>query len=79
MRSGSATRSSPSTPLSYGGFPSHTGGKSPGRAVAPALSTVRQDTQNAGRLLVDRVAALIDGQKIESARIPTELALRDSA
>jgi DNA-binding LacI/PurR family transcriptional regulator len=50
-----------------------------GRAVAPALSTVRQDTQNAGRLLVDRVAALIDGQKIESARIPTELALRDSA
>jgi DNA-binding LacI/PurR family transcriptional regulator len=50
-----------------------------GRAVAPALSTVRQDTQNAGRLLVDRVAALIDGQKIDGARIPTELALRDSA
>jgi DNA-binding LacI/PurR family transcriptional regulator len=50
-----------------------------GRAVAPALSTVRQDTQGAGRILVDQVAALIDGQPARATRIPTELVLRDSA
>lgn len=47
-------------------------------AVWPRLSTVRQDTRLAGRMLVDRVAAMIEGQPAPSGRIPTQLVIRDS-
>ena len=44
----------------------------------PQLSSVRQDTESAARRLVDSVCALIEGQPVESVRIPTQLVLRES-
>ena len=47
-------------------------------ATWPPLSTVRQNTLLAGRILVDSVAALIEGEAVATTRIPTELVIRDS-
>jgi len=44
----------------------------------PTLSTVRQDTATAARVLVDTLGALIDGEKVKMTRIPTQLVLRES-
>lgn len=49
-----------------------------GKATWPPLSTVRQNTPLAGRILVDSVAALIEGEAVATTRIPTELVIRDS-
>ncbi len=46
--------------------------------VTPRLSTVRQDTTLAARALVDCVSALIEGEPINTQRIPTQLVIRDS-
>ncbi len=46
--------------------------------VSPRLSTVRQDTTLAARALVDCVTALIEGEPINTQRIPTQLVIRDS-
>jgi DNA-binding LacI/PurR family transcriptional regulator len=46
--------------------------------VSPRLSSVRQDTTTAARVLVDSVAALIEGREITTTRIPTQLVIRDS-
>ncbi len=46
--------------------------------VAPRLSTVRQDTMAAARILVDSVEALIEGAPVSTIKIPTELVIRDS-
>ncbi|WP_254775298.1 LacI family DNA-binding transcriptional regulator [Pseudoxanthomonas sp. GM95] len=46
--------------------------------VAPGLSTVQQDTRQAGMLLVDTLLQLIHGQPVESQTIPVKLALRGS-
>lgn len=46
--------------------------------MAPALTTVRQDTIAAGRLLVDNLLALIGGEAVESRLMPTELIIRES-
>lgn len=47
-------------------------------AVWPRLSTVRQDTAFASRMLVDSVAGLIEGETVTSQRIPTQLVIRES-
>ena len=49
-----------------------------GNAVWPALSSVRQNTQLAGRILVDSVAGLIEGEQVATTRIPTQIVVRDS-
>ncbi|WP_235079930.1 LacI family DNA-binding transcriptional regulator [Asticcacaulis sp. AC402] len=46
--------------------------------INPALSTVRQDTKTAAKVLVDTLAALIDGEPVEMTRIPTQLIIRES-
>jgi len=46
--------------------------------VSPRLSSVRQDTTTAARVLVDSVAALIEGHEITTTRIPTQLVIRES-
>ena len=47
--------------------------------VAPGLSTVQQDTRQAGMLLVDTLLQLVHGQPVESQTIPVKLALRGSS
>jgi len=46
--------------------------------INPTLSTVRQDTTTAARVLLDTLAALIDGEPVEMTRIPTTLMIRES-
>ena len=46
--------------------------------INPELSTVRQDTTTAARVLVDTLAKLIDGEKVNMTRIPTRLVIRES-
>lgn len=48
------------------------------RHMAPALTTVRQDTALAGELLVDNLLKLINGEHIESTLLPTTLIIRES-
>ncbi len=47
--------------------------------INPTLSTVRQDTTTAARVLVDTLGQLIDGAPVAMTRIPTQLVLRESA
>ncbi len=46
--------------------------------INPELSTVRQDTTTAAKVLVDTLARLIDGEPVHMTRIPTKLVLRES-
>ena len=46
--------------------------------INPELSTVRQDTTTAAKVLVDTLTALIDGEPVHMTRIPTKLVLRES-
>lgn len=46
--------------------------------LSPALTTVRQDTRAAGRLLVEKLLAAIEGEKPESVVLDTELIVRRS-
>jgi len=48
-------------------------------SVSPSLTTVQQDTKQAGSLLVDSLIALIRGESAEGQTIPTRLVLRDSS
>ena len=48
-------------------------------SVSPTLSTVQQDTKQAGQLLVERLLALIQGEAVESQTIPVKLVLRESS
>jgi DNA-binding LacI/PurR family transcriptional regulator len=48
-------------------------------SVSPTLSTVQQDTKQAGQLLVERLLALIQGEAVESQTIPVRLVLRESS
>ena len=45
----------------------------------PPLTTVRQDTNEAGTILVDRLLSLIRGEKIEPAILPISLVVRKSS
>ena len=44
----------------------------------PPLTTMRQDTQAAGTLLVDKLLKIIAGETVESVLVPTELVIRKS-
>jgi DNA-binding LacI/PurR family transcriptional regulator len=46
--------------------------------VRPALTTVRQDTRQAGALLVEKLFQMIDGGRPNSTMIPTELVVRQT-
>lgn len=46
--------------------------------VRPALTTVRQDTRQAGTLLVEKLFQMIDGGRPTSAMIPTRLIVRQT-
>ncbi len=46
--------------------------------VNPSLSTVQQDTKVAGKILVESLIALVNGETVESRTIPVRLALRKS-
>ena len=46
--------------------------------LSPSLTTVRQDTQQAGSLLVGKLFQILDGGKPASVLLPTELIVRES-
>lgn len=46
--------------------------------LSPSLTTVRQDTQQAGSLLVTKLFQILDGGKPASVLLPTELIVRES-
>jgi len=45
---------------------------------SPPLTTVRQDTQLAGEMLVEKLIDVIDGKKASSIQLPTSLIVRES-
>ena len=47
--------------------------------VQPGLSTVQQDTKQAGDVLVDSLIRLIQGEAVESRTLPVRLVLRGSS
>lgn len=47
--------------------------------VQPGLSTVQQDTKQAGEVLVDSLIRLIQGETVESRTLPVKLVLRGSS
>ncbi|MEM9532371.1 MAG: LacI family DNA-binding transcriptional regulator [Pseudomonadota bacterium] len=46
--------------------------------MTPALTTVRQDTVEAGQVLVEKLLQLIAGKPVDSMLLPTELIVRES-
>jgi len=47
--------------------------------MTPALTTVQQDTRQAGALLVDSLIALVNGETVDNRTIPVQLVVRDSS
>jgi DNA-binding LacI/PurR family transcriptional regulator len=45
---------------------------------SPPLTTIRQDTHNAGTLLVNKLMKIIDGKRVRSETINTELVVRQT-
>lgn len=48
------------------------------RYTTPALTTCRQDAKSAGKLLVDRLVELINGEEVNNTFIQTQLVIRES-
>jgi DNA-binding LacI/PurR family transcriptional regulator len=48
------------------------------RIAVPSLTTIRQNTERAGELLVDALVKLVEGEPAESTRLPTTLIARQS-
>ncbi|MEO0368499.1 MAG: substrate-binding domain-containing protein, partial [Pseudomonadota bacterium] len=46
--------------------------------LTPSLTTIQQDTQRAGKVLVNSLLKLVNGEKISSKLIPTSLVERAS-
>jgi len=46
--------------------------------ITPPLTTIRQDTHNAGVLLVNKLMKIIDGKRVRSDTIKTELIVRET-
>ncbi|WP_057687652.1 LacI family DNA-binding transcriptional regulator [Sphingomonas sp. Leaf4] len=44
----------------------------------PGLTTIRQDVIKAGSLLVSKLLRIIDGHRVRSERLPTDLVIRES-
>ncbi len=49
------------------------------RYYTPSITTVYQDRELGGRWLVDKLLRLIDGERVESSMLPTEIILRNSS
>jgi DNA-binding LacI/PurR family transcriptional regulator len=50
----------------------------PARHFRLPLTTIRQDTHQAGSLLVEKLFQRLDGGKPSSAKVPTELIVRQT-
>jgi DNA-binding LacI/PurR family transcriptional regulator len=48
-------------------------------SVSPALTTVQQDTKQAGQLLVEKLLGLIAREPVEGINIPVKLVVRESS
>jgi len=48
-------------------------------SVSPPLTTVQQDTKQAGALLVEKLLALLAGESVEGMSIPVKLVVRESS
>jgi DNA-binding LacI/PurR family transcriptional regulator len=48
------------------------------RIATPSLTTIRQDTERAGELLVEALVRLVDREAADSTRLPTTLVVRQS-
>ncbi|MNT84688.1 lac repressor [compost metagenome] len=48
-------------------------------SVSPTLTTVQQDTKQAGQLLVEKLLALINGEAVEGQTIAVKQVLRESS
>lgn len=48
-----------------------------GGYTQPSLTSVRQNTQEGGKTLVDSLLALLDGQSVDSTLLNTELVIRN--
>ncbi|MGE8233280.1 MAG: substrate-binding domain-containing protein, partial [Stenotrophomonas sp.] len=48
-------------------------------SVSPPLTTVQQDTKQAGQLLVDKLLSLIASEPVEGLTIPVRLVVRESS
>jgi DNA-binding LacI/PurR family transcriptional regulator len=48
------------------------------RSAVPSLTTIRQNTESAGELLVDALVRLIEDEPAESTRLSTTLVVRQS-
>ena len=48
-------------------------------SVSPTLTTVQQDTKQAGQLLVEKLLALINGEAVDSQTIAVRQVLRESS
>ncbi len=46
--------------------------------TSPPLSTIRQDISKAGRLLVSKLTRMLEGEKVSSSTLSTELIIRES-
>jgi DNA-binding LacI/PurR family transcriptional regulator len=46
--------------------------------ASPALSTIRQDVTKAGRLMVNKLLRMIEGETVQSSTLPTDLIIRES-
>ncbi|WP_281301500.1 MULTISPECIES: substrate-binding domain-containing protein [unclassified Iodidimonas] len=46
--------------------------------ASPTLTTISQDVDKAGRLLISKLLRLLDGQAVRSEQLPTELIVRES-
>ncbi|MDE2441627.1 MAG: substrate-binding domain-containing protein, partial [Betaproteobacteria bacterium] len=44
----------------------------------PGLTSIRQDTIQAGNLLVSKLLRLMDGHQVRSERLPTTIVIRES-
>lgn len=47
--------------------------------MSPPLTTVQQDTKQAGQLLVEKLLSLIGRQPVEGQSIPVKLVVRESS
>ena len=47
-------------------------------SISPPLTTMKQDTVQAGEMLVENLLQLIKGEKVDSVQMPAELVIRNS-
>ncbi|HEY0891577.1 MAG TPA: substrate-binding domain-containing protein, partial [Cellvibrio sp.] len=48
------------------------------RFYTPSITTIRQDREQGGRLMVEKLLAMIDGERVDSGFLPTDILVRNS-